>query len=53
MYSKFEDNLKSEGTCHECTVPKTHEQNGVAKRMNRLCRLNRSMVSTLLEFCSR
>ena len=33
--NKFEEFLKSEGICHECTVPKTPEQNGVAERLNR------------------
>ena len=33
--AEFEDYLKSEGVQHECTVPKTPEQNGVAERMNR------------------
>ena len=33
--AKFENYLKSEGIRHECTVPKTPEQNGVAERMNR------------------
>ena len=32
---EFEDYLKKNGICHECTVPKTPEQNGVAERMNR------------------
>ena len=27
--------MKKEGVCHELTVPKTPEQNGVAERMNR------------------
>ena len=34
-FKKFEDFLKSEGICHECTIPKTPEQNGVAERLNR------------------
>ena len=41
----FEAYLKSEGICHECTVPKTPEQNGVAKRLNRtLVESSRSML---------
>ena len=31
---KFEAYLKSEGIRHECTIPKTPEQNGVAERLN-------------------
>ena len=42
---KFEAYLKSEGIRHECTVPKTPEQNGVAERMNRtLIESSRSML---------
>ena len=33
--TKFEEFLKSTGVRHECTVPKTPEQNGVAERLNR------------------
>ena len=33
---EFEDYLKKNGIRHERTVPKTPEQNGVAKRMNRI-----------------
>ena len=36
--SKFEAYLKSEGICHELTIPKTPEQNGVAEHMNRTLR---------------
>ena len=32
--TKFEEFLKSEGIHHECTIPKTPEQNGVAERLN-------------------
>ena len=32
---KFENYLKAEGVRHECTVPQTPEQNGVAEQMNR------------------
>ena len=31
---KFQDYLKSEGIRHECTIPKTLEQNGVAERFS-------------------
>ena len=31
---EFEDYLKKNGICHEHTVPKSPEQNGVAERMN-------------------
>ena len=42
---KFEDYLKSEGIHHECTNPKTPEQNGVAERLNRtLVESARSML---------
>ena len=42
----FEDYLKSEGIRHECTIPKTPEQNGVAERMNRtLVEAVRSMLT--------
>ena len=38
--------LKKEGVCHEFTVPKTPQQNGVAERMNRtLVEAVRSMLS--------
>ena len=33
--AEFQSYLKKEGVCHELTVPKTPEQNGVAERMNR------------------
>ena len=43
--NKFEAYLKSEGICHECTIPKTPEQNGVAERLNRtLVESSRSML---------
>ncbi len=32
---EFEDYLKSEGIHHQCTIPKTPQQNGVAERFNR------------------
>jgi len=35
MSSKFQNFLKIEGVRHELTVPKTPQQNGVAKRLNR------------------
>ena len=42
---EFESYLKSEGVRHELTVPKTPEQNGVAKRQNRtLVEAVRSML---------
>ena len=42
---EFENYLKSEGICHELTVPKAPEQNGVAKRLNRtLVEAVRSML---------
>jgi len=42
---KFEEFLKSEGVRHECTIPKTPEQNGVAERLNRtLVETVRSML---------
>ena len=31
----FEAYLKSEGICHERTIPKTPQQKGVAERLNR------------------
>ena len=31
---RFQSYLKKEGVVHECTVPKTPEQNGKAERMN-------------------
>ena len=31
---KFQTYLRSEGIRHECTIPKTPEQNGVAERFN-------------------
>jgi transposase InsO family protein len=30
----FNDYLKAEGIRHECTIPRTPEQNGVAQRLN-------------------
>ena len=43
---EFEDYLKKNGIRHECTVPKTPEQNGVAERMNRTLVENvRAMLS--------
>ena len=33
--TKFSTYLRKEGVCHELTVPKTLQQNGVAERMNR------------------
>lgn len=33
--SEFDDYLESEGICHERTIPKTPQHNGVAERMNR------------------
>ena len=33
--AEFKTYLKREGVCHEVTVPKTPQQNGVAERMNR------------------
>ena len=42
---KFEEFLKSKGIRHECTIPKTPEQNGVAERLNRtLVETVRSML---------
>ena len=42
---RFEQYLKSEGIRHEKTVPKTPEQNGVSKRLNRtLVEAARSML---------
>ena len=32
--TEFENYLKKEGIEHQCTIPKTPEQNGVAERMN-------------------
>ena len=44
--AEFESYLRSEGVRHECTVPKTPEQNGVAERMNRtLVESVRSMLA--------
>ena len=39
---EFESYLKMEGICHELTVPKSPEQNGVAEHMNRtlICTFN-------------
>ena len=43
---EFEDYLKKNSIRHECTVPKTPEQNGVAERMNRtLVETVRAMLS--------
>ena len=42
---EFEAHLMAEGVCHEFTIPKTPEQNGVAERMNRtLVETARSML---------
>lgn len=42
---KFEVYLKSERICHEHTIPKTPQQNGVAERLNRtLMESSRSML---------
>ena len=44
--TNFGEYLRSEGICHERTVPKTPEQNGVAERMNRtLVETLRSMLA--------
>ena len=44
---EFAEYLKTEGVKHECTIPKTPEQNGVAERKNRtLVEAVRSMLST-------
>ena len=44
--SEFEAHLRTEGVCHELTIPKNPEQNGVAERMNRtLVETVRSMLS--------
>ena len=43
--NKFEAYLTKEGIRHECTIPKTPEQNGVAERLNRtLVESSRSML---------
>lgn len=43
--AKFAAYLKAEGVRHECTIPKTPEQNGVAERLNRtLVESSRSML---------
>ena len=43
--NKFEKYLRLEGIRHECTVPKTPEQNGVNERLNRtLIETVRSML---------
>ena len=43
--NKFEEFLKREGVLHECTVPKTPEQNGIVERLNRtLAEMVRSML---------
>ena len=43
---EFEEHLKSFGTQHELTIPKTPQQNGVAERMNRtLVESVRSMLA--------
>ena len=31
---EFEVHLTTEGVCHELTIPKNPEQNGMAERMN-------------------
>jgi hypothetical protein len=36
--------MRSEGIRHECTVPKTPEQNGVAERMNRTVSRRKGVV---------
>ena len=42
---RFEEFLKSEGIWHECTIPKTPEQNGVVERLDRtLVESARSML---------
>ena len=42
---KFKAYLKSEGVRHECTIPKTPEQNGVSERLNQtLVEMSRSML---------
>ena len=42
---KFKAHLKAEGVCHELTIPRNPEQNGVAERMNRtLVEATRSML---------
>lgn len=42
---EFEDYFKTEGVCHELTIPKYPEQNGVAERANRtLVKTARSML---------
>lgn len=42
---EFEGYLMTEGVCHELTIPKTPEQNGVAERMNRtLVEATRAML---------
>ena len=44
--NEFTTYLKQEGICHELTVPKTPQQNGVVERMNRtLVETVRSMLS--------
>ena len=44
--AEFQKYLKTEGVCHELTVPKTPEQNRVAERMNRtLVETVRSMLA--------
>ena len=46
MSTNFEEYLSSEGICHESTVPKIPERNGVAERMNRtLVETLRSMLA--------
>ena len=43
---EFKAHLRAEGVCHEVTIPKNPEQNGVAERMNRtLVETVRSMLS--------
>ena len=43
---RFTEYLRSEGVTHERTVPRTPEQNGVAKRLNRtLIEMTRSMLT--------
>ena len=44
----MEDYLRKKGICHECTVSKTSEQNGVTERMNwTLVETVRAMLSDL------
>ena len=47
MSITFDDHLKSEGIRHECTVPKTPEQNSVAECTSRT--LVETMQSMLVD----